>query len=80
MPVVLNEPLTLLQRNSEIFAFNGLIEQALKEEDSLMRLAYISAYSAARCYLTNGRIHKPFNPMLGETYEMVTPEFRSIAE
>lgn len=80
MPVVLNEPLTLLQRNSEVFAFNGLIEKALAEEDSLLRLVYISAYSAARYFLTNGRIHKPFNPLLGETFEIVTPTFRSIAE
>ena len=27
-----------------------------------------------------GRTSKPFNPLLGETYEMVTPEFRMIVE
>ena len=27
-----------------------------------------------------GRFDKPFNPMLGETYEMVTPDFKALME
>lgn len=27
-----------------------------------------------------GRLGKPFNPLLGETYELVTPEFRMLTE
>ena len=45
-----------------------------------MRLAILGAHMSGS-YATNiGRFDKPFNPMLGETYEMVTPEFRFLAE
>lgn len=27
-----------------------------------------------------GRMQKPFNPLLGETFELVTPDFRLIGE
>lgn len=56
LPVSLNEPLSLLQRNCELFAFNNLLEQASTEKDSLMRLALVSAYSAARFCFVSGRV------------------------
>ena len=65
---------------SECFNFIDLIEKANKQEDSLKRLAYVAAYGAARQFLQVHRTYKPFNPLLGETYELVTPKYRFIAE
>lgn len=47
LPVILNEPLSSLQRNSEVFQMNWLIEKAVKEKCALMRLVYISSYAAS---------------------------------
>jgi hypothetical protein len=51
---------------------NWLLNKAAKENDALMRLAYVSTYAASLQFLTNGRIQKPFYPLLGETFELVT--------
>lgn len=40
----------------------------------------MSAWSAARFQSFNGRLGKPFNALLGETYELVTPTYRAISE
>ena len=45
-----------------------------------MKLVYISVWSAVRFQSFNGRIGKPFNSLLGETYELVTPTYRAVSE
>ena len=80
MPVFINEPLSNLHKSTEYYAWNHLLDQAAREEDSLVRLAFVAAYAAARWNLTLGRTQKPFNPLLGETCELVTPKFRAIHE
>lgn len=60
--------------------YNSLIDLAIKEKDSLRRLAYIAAYSTTLLTSIERNSTKPFNPLLGETFEMVTPGFRFIAE
>jgi len=54
--------------------------QACKEEDSLKRMVYMATYNAATYFLVKGRTAKPFNPLLGETYEFVTPTHRFFGE
>ena len=54
--------------------------KAVIEEDSLKRMVYVAAYSAATYFLIKGRTQKPFNPLLGETYELVTPTYRYFSE
>ena len=80
MPVIVNEPLSVLQKTSEICQFNHLLAQAAQEKDSLMRLVYVTAFQAARQYCLVGRFQKPFNPLLGETFELVTPKYRALTE
>lgn len=80
MPVIFNEPLSNLQKYSEILSFNYLLQTASEHEDSLMRLVYISVYSAAKFFLIHNRLQKPFNSLLGETFEVVTPDYRAISE
>lgn len=38
------------------------------------RLLYVAAFAASSYSSTPGRTRKPFNPLLGETYELVMPE------
>jgi hypothetical protein len=57
-----------------------LLQRAAKEDNPFMRLALVTVHMLSSFNLTKGRTKKPFNPMLGETYELVTEDFRFIAE
>lgn len=86
VPVSANEPVSLLQRLSEQLEYSSLLDKAAQIElDSTERLLYITAFAISS--LSNSRvkeraIRKPFNPMLGETFELVREDlgFRFIAE
>ena len=47
-----------------------------------MRIVYVAAFAASGYASTEGRHCKPFNPLLGETYEADFPEkgFRFFSE
>jgi hypothetical protein len=69
MPVNFNEPLSVLQRITEDLEYAILLDRAAEKTDTLEQLCYVAAYSIS-CYSTTGnRTTKPFNPLLGETYE-----------
>jgi len=70
VPVYLNEPLSMLQRFAEQFEYSELLDEANKSSDSLERMAYVLAFAMTPYSATIGRISKPFNPLLGETYEL----------
>jgi len=85
MPVSANEPLSLLQRAAEIMEYSSLLDQAAHVSDSAERLMYVTAFALSSLSSNRVRersIRKPFNPMLGETYELVREDrgFRFIAE
>jgi hypothetical protein len=85
MPVSANEPLSLLQRAAEIMEYSSLLDQAAQISDSVERLMYVTAFAISSLSSNRVRersIRKPFNPMLGETYELVREDlgFRFIAE
>ncbi|XP_048881989.1 oxysterol-binding protein-related protein 3 isoform X2 [Brienomyrus brachyistius] len=83
MPVALNEPLNTLQRLCEELEYSELLDQAAAASDPFDRMVYIATFAisgyAASYYRAAG---KPFNPVLGETYECDRPDkgFRFIAE
>ncbi|KAF4100564.1 oxysterol-binding protein-related protein 3a [Onychostoma macrolepis] len=83
MPVQLNEPLNTLQRLCEEVEYCHLLDTAANTHDPHMRMLYIAAFavSAYACSFTRAG-GKPFNPILGETYECLRPDkgFRFIAE
>lgn len=84
-PVSANEPLSLLQRAAETMEYSTLLDKAASVSDSVERLAYVTAFAVASLSSNRVReraIRKPFNPMLGETYELVREDlgFRFIAE
>ncbi|KAI6241592.1 Oxysterol-binding protein [Aphelenchoides fujianensis] len=69
MPVNFNEPLSVLQRITEDLEYADLLDHAAELTDSCEQMCYIAAFSTS-CYSTTGnRTTKPFNPVLGETYE-----------
>ncbi|XP_055935994.1 oxysterol-binding protein-related protein 1-like [Argiope bruennichi] len=83
MPVVFNEPLSFLQRLCENIEYFELLEKANTSDDPLKRMEYVSAFAVA-CISSNwDRLGKPFNPLLGETYELICKEsdgFRIVTE
>ncbi|XP_058877805.1 oxysterol-binding protein-related protein 3-like isoform X2 [Acipenser ruthenus] len=83
MPVQLNEPLNTLQRLCEELEYSELLDTAAETQDPFQRMVYIATFAIsayASSYYRAGS--KPFNPVLGETYECERKDkgFRCIAE
>ncbi|KAK4131182.1 putative oxysterol binding protein [Trichocladium antarcticum] len=77
MPVSANEPLSLLQRMAEQLEYAGLLDAAARQDAAAQRLARVAAFAVSQ--FSNSRakeraIRKPFNPLLGETFELVRSE------
>jgi len=70
----------MLQKIAEIFQNEDLLSKAADQEDSLLRLVYVTAFCIAQYGGTQSRCSKPFNPILGETFEFKTPEWKFLAE
>ncbi|KAK0149439.1 Oxysterol-binding protein 1 [Merluccius polli] len=70
MPVNFNEPISMLQRLSEDLEYHELLDKAAKSQSSLEQLCYVAAFSVSSYSTTVHRTGKPFNPLLGETYEL----------
>eukprot|EP00898_Chlorokybus_atmophyticus_P004881 jgi/Chlat1/5394/Chrsp35S05306 len=69
LPVTFNEPLTLLQRSMEDLEYHWLLDAAAQEDDPIQRLVYIGIFSVSFYSSMERRLGKPFNPLLGETFE-----------
>jgi hypothetical protein len=74
LPVSFNEPTSLLQRVAEDMEYTDLLDTAAERADSTERLLYIAAFAASEYASTIGRVAKPFNPLLAETYEYARPD------
>uniref|UniRef100_A0A3B3CN58 Oxysterol-binding protein n=1 Tax=Oryzias melastigma TaxID=30732 RepID=A0A3B3CN58_ORYME len=83
MPVSLNEPLNMLQRLCEELEYSELLDRAANTHDPYERMMYVATFVvsgyASSYHRTGG---KPFNPVLGETFECNRPDkgFRFVAE
>ncbi|XP_018330355.1 oxysterol-binding protein-related protein 1 isoform X2 [Agrilus planipennis] len=80
MPVVFNEPLSFLQRMSEYMEYSHLLRQATEASDPLTRMQHVAGFAVSALAANWERLGKPFNPLLGETYELEREEFRIICE
>ncbi|KAJ3411305.1 Oxysterol-binding protein- protein 3 [Chytridiales sp. JEL 0842] len=83
MPIALNEPLNLLQKLCEELEYCELLEQAADCKDDIDRIIYIAAFAVSGYASTVNRAgRKPFNPLLGETYECIREDkgFKFISE
>ncbi|KAF2430867.1 oxysterol-binding protein [Tothia fuscella] len=74
LPVSFNEPTSLLQRVAEDMEYTDLLDTAAERLDSTERMVYVAAFAASEYASTIGRVAKPFNPLLGETYEYARPD------
>lgn len=73
----------MLQRLTEEFEYSKCLDEAARCEDSCEQLAYIAAFVISAYANTTTRTGKPFNPLLGETFECDRREdygWRSVAE
>jgi len=57
-------------RLCEQLQYSDLLDKAAASDDSLERLTYVATF-AISCYTVAERTGKPFNPILGETFEYV---------
>ncbi|XP_031724155.1 oxysterol-binding protein-related protein 1 isoform X2 [Anarrhichthys ocellatus] len=82
MPVIFNEPLSFLQRLTEYMEHTYLIQQANACSDSVERMKCVAAFAVSAVASQWERTGKPFNPLLGETYELVREDlgFRLLSE
>ena len=82
LPIYYHEPITFLQRQCEMFIYNDLLSIASTIEDKPLQMCYIGAFLIASLSLNINRNLKPFEPLLGETFEYFDPnnQYRYFAE
>ncbi|XP_054740393.1 oxysterol-binding protein-related protein 2 [Anastrepha obliqua] len=80
MPVTLNEPLSFLQRICEYMEYAEILDQAASEEDPADRMKLVATFAVSALASNWERIGKPFNPLLGETYELQRKDFKFLSE
>uniref|UniRef100_A0A8C6YC35 Oxysterol-binding protein n=1 Tax=Naja naja TaxID=35670 RepID=A0A8C6YC35_NAJNA len=83
MPINFNEPLSMLQRLTEDLEYHELLDRAVKCENAIEQMCFVAAFSVSSYSTTVQRTAKPFNPLLGETFELDRLEelgFRSLCE
>ncbi|KAI8467608.1 MAG: oxysterol binding protein [Monoraphidium minutum] len=69
VPVFIMEPMSMLQKMGEVLEYAELLDAADAAEDPLERMALVAAFLVAP-FGACERAWKPFNPMLGETFEL----------
>lgn len=75
IPIVWNEPLSLLQRLAENMKYaDRLLDKAANLSNPIDRMKCVAGFLVSSTSIHNDRLSKPFNPLLGETYELVSIE------
>ena len=75
LPVFLNEPLSGLQKACEDLEYVQLLNEAAKcPKGSKERMMFMTAFIVSSYSSVAYRTKKPFNPLLGETFEYACPE------
>ncbi|GAV03941.1 hypothetical protein RvY_14300-2 [Ramazzottius varieornatus] len=83
MPVNFSEPLSMIQRLTEDFEYSDILDRAAAVDDHFEQMAYVASFTVSSYATTAVRTNKPFNPMLGETFEFDRREdfgWRAIGE
>ena len=72
-PVTFNAPLSILQAVAEEYEYApAILERAAKSADPIERICLVGAFAVSSYASTAQRsTRKPFNPLLGETFECV---------
>ena len=64
-----------MQKTAEELEYSMLLDEASNHPTgSVDRMLRVAAFAVSAYSATVGRTSKPFNPLLGETYEFVCPE------
>ncbi|KAI3767317.1 hypothetical protein L2E82_17412 [Cichorium intybus] len=77
LPVYFNEPISSLKNSFEDLEYSYLLDRAYqhgKQGNILERILNVAAFTVSGYASSEGRHCKPFNPLLGETYEADYPE------
>jgi len=80
LPVRFNEPISMLQKCAEYVEYQELLRMANKTENRFLRIGYVIGAFYILYSNTINRISKPFNPMLGETFEYFDNDLRMVVE
>lgn len=80
VPVYFNEPVSMVQKVAEIMEYQDLLNKADSESDPAKRIMLVNAFGIAQYKCTDNRLNKPFNPILGETFELIGKDFKYFAE
>lgn len=83
VPVYFNDPTSLLQKCAQSMEYNHILDQAIaikNEENAIKRLAYVAIYSISQLTICERNATKPFNPLIGETYEFVNNDMEFLSE
>ncbi|CAH2353904.1 oxysterol-binding protein homolog 3 [[Candida] railenensis] len=81
MPVTLNEPISTLEKYSEMMEYCQMIDNAIQANcdastgERILRIAAFAISSLSSMRAKERNIRKPFTPLLGETYELVREDF-----
>jgi hypothetical protein len=66
---------------AEDMEYDACLTVAASEQDSLKRIAFVGAFAMSNYSSTIGRIAKPFNPLLSQSFEYAIPNrYRYISE
>lgn len=66
---------------AEDMEYDACLNVAAGEQDSLKRIAFVGAFAMSNYSSTIGRVAKPFNPLLSQSYEYAIPgRYRYISE
>lgn len=76
-----NEPLSILQKAGCPLEFVDILDNACAENNPIKRMAIIAFYHCVQITSIEKFPQKPFNPLLGETYEFYVPgKYQFLAE
>lgn len=64
----------------EFVEFEDMLVAAQQDPNPGARLARIGAFLACRHYSVHKRWKKPFDPFVGETFELITPNYFALIE
>ena len=72
----------MLQRFCDQLEYSELLEKANSADNQWISISYVTAFIFSLLSSTIDRMKKPFNPLLGETFELVSEEkkFKFISE
>lgn len=80
VPLTFHEPLSMLQRLAEDLTFHSLLIKADQSQDQWMRMAYVACFAVSAYSSTLSRCFRPFDAILGETFELEIEGLRLISE